>query len=213
MPLGGGGGLQGLHISTGSGTQVAPSEEKFRGIKSQAVVNSEALTKFACHIAGVAILLGFEYVTEIIPILMALVLLQALGAIIDLPKMEIHFLKIKRFRVPLHRVGRGHIAVRLDGVNGEEGTSEIPESLKSLIDGGGAEKDEYLVQVDVEDLSLPDGRASAATKIMSKKQGVWFEDREDALHSLDQEDWGNLRNEDFSFGGQGAHHGGAGDGR
>ena len=62
--LRGGEELQGLHISTGSSAEVLPAGEKLRGVKSQAVVNSEALTKFACHIAGVLAMLGSEYVED-----------------------------------------------------------------------------------------------------------------------------------------------------
>ena len=109
--------------------RVDQSKETFRGIKPSAKVEALAMTTYQCHVAGVPVQLGFEAVQENIPLFMALPHLDGMGALIDLPKRVIHFTKLSRYNIPLHRLGKGHLGVRLDDVHGDEGSGRPPDEL------------------------------------------------------------------------------------
>ena len=76
--------------------------------------------------------MGFEGVKEKIPLLIALPQLDALGTILDLPRRIAHFLTLRRYSVPLHDLPKGHLGIRLDDFNGDEGSDEPPDYLRSL---------------------------------------------------------------------------------
>lgn len=196
LPMGGSDEMQMLH-QVSRGTSVQDSTATFRGIKASAVVESLGLCEFQCAIAGVPIKLGFEGTSEPIPLLFALPHLDGLGAVLDLPHRLIHFTAIGRWSVPLHLLGKGLIGVRLDDWNGEEGSPEPPEHLKAQFQNGIEVKKEQN-QVKTNNIFLQDG---TNTRIMKKKQRVWFEEEMEKFRLEDNLLYNALFQENTTFGG------------
>ena len=185
VPLGGCPELQGLHLAS-SETTLSDSKAKFRGIKASAEVRSLGLLRFQCAVGGVQVQLGFEATTEPIPLLLALPHLDGLGPIIDLPRRRIHMLNIGRYNIPLHVYGKGHLGLRLDDWNGDEGETEAPKALVGLTQ-----------MIEDKTTEMRGEKNASATKTMGKASRKWFEQEAKDIFTADIKMWYDLRRKEF----------------